>query len=262
MRRTVLTAVALAVVAGPLHAQAPSLLPPAIRSVGFDQKLNAQVPLDLAFRDEAGRDVRLRDYFDGKPVILDLAYFRCPMLCDQVLNGLVRCMLDLPYDAGKEFRVLTVSFDPRETPEMARDKKKSYLQRYGRPGAEEGWHFLTGDEENIRRLTDAVGFRYHYDARNDQYAHASGIMLLTPQGKLSRYFFDVRFEPRDVRLGLVEASERRIGSAADQVLLYCFHYDPVEGRYGPTIINFVRAGGVLTVLGIGVFTYRLWRGGR
>jgi protein SCO1/2 len=229
-----------------------------LRDVGFDQKLDAQVPLGLTFTDEAGRAVRLGDYFDGKPVILVLAYYRCPMLCTEVLNGLVRALLDVPLDIGKDFHVVTVSFDPREKHELAAAKKKTYLERYGRPGAEAGWHFLTGDEEPIRRLTEAVGFRYVYDERNDQFAHASGILVLTPAGKVSRYFYDVRYSPRDLRLGLVEASANRIGSPVDQVLLFCFHYDPAEGRYGPTIMNFVRLGGVLIVLAIGLFVAYLW----
>jgi protein SCO1/2 len=244
----------------PLRAQ-PSL-PPSLRDVSWEQKLDAPVPLELAFRNETGQTVRLRDYFDGKPVILVLAYYRCPMLCNQVLNGLVQSMLDLPFDAGKEFNIVTVSFDPREQPELAAAKKKHYVERYGKPTAEEGWHFLTGEEANIKQLADSVGFRYRYDAKNDQYAHASGIMLLTPQGRVSRYFFDVRFPPRDLRLGLVEASQNRIGSAADQILLYCFHYDPNEGKYGPAVLNFVRAGGVLTLAALGFFMYYLWRGER
>jgi protein SCO1/2 len=227
--------------------------------VGFDQRLNEQVQLDLEFRDEAGRPVRLRRYFHGKPVILVLAYFRCPMLCTQVLNGLVRAMLDLPFNAGKEFSVLTVSFDPRETPELAAAKKKTYLERYGRPGAEEGWHFLTGEQDSITRLTRAVGFRYRYDVKHDQFVHASGIMVLTPGGKISRYFFDVKFSPRDLRLGLVEASDNQIGSVTDQVLLFCFHYDPAEGKYGPAVMNFIRLGGVLTLLAIGTLVAFLWR---
>jgi protein SCO1/2 len=238
---------------------AQSGLPPALREVRFDQKLNEQVPLSLEFRDEAGRTVRLSDYVHDKPVILVLAYLRCPMLCSQVLNGLVRAMLDLPFDVGKEFTVLTVSFDARETPEMATAFKETYVHRYGRPGAAEGWHFLTGEEASIRRLTDAVGFRYSYDAKHDQFAHASGIVLLTPTGKVSRYFYDIRFSPRDLRLGLVEASANRIGSAADQVLLFCFHYDPVEGKYGPAVMTFVRLGGVLTILVVAFFILRLWR---
>ncbi len=172
-------------------------LPPAIREVGWDQNLDAPVPLDVLFRDETGQTVPLRTYFDGKPVILVLAYYRCPMLCNQVLNGLVQSMLDLPFDAGKDFNIVTVSFDPREQPELAAAKRKHYLERYGRAGADGGWHFLTGEEANIKQLADAVGFRYRYDAKHDQYSHASGIMLLTPQGKVSRYFFDVHF-PRAI----------------------------------------------------------------
>jgi protein SCO1/2 len=181
------------------------------------------------------------------------------MLCTEVLNGLVRAMLDLPFDAGKEFNVLTVSFDPRERSPLAAAKKRTYLERYGRPGAEEGWHFLTGEEAAIRRLTEAVGFRYTYDPRNDQFAHASGILVLTPAGRVSRYFYDVRYGPRDLRLGLVEASAGKIGSPVDKVLLYCFHYDPVEGKYGAVVMNFVRVGGVLTVAAIAALVTVLWR---
>jgi len=230
--------------------------------VGFDQKRNEQVPLDLLFKDETGRPVRLGDYFGDRPVILNLAYFKCPMLCDQVMNGLVKAMLDLTLDLGKDFKVLTVSFDPRETPEMAAAKRATYLQRYGRERAGDGWHFLTGEEEAIKRLTAAVGFRYTYDPRHDQFAHASGIVVLTPTGKVSRYFYDVHFTPRDLRLGLVEASANRIGSAVDQVLLFCFHYDPIEAKYGPAVMNMVRAGGVLTVLGLGMFLAMLVRADR
>ncbi len=240
-------------------ARADDRLPPSLQGVGFDQRLNEQVPLDAEFRDEAGQTVKLGDYFGDKPVILVLAYYRCPMLCTQVLNGLVRALLDVPLDVGRDFNVVTVSFDPRETPELAAAKKKTYLERYGRPGAEEGWHFLTGEQEPITRLTQAVGFRYRYDARNDQFAHASGIMVLTPSGKIARYFYDISYSPRDLRLGLVEASQGRIGSATDQVLLFCFHYDPAEGKYGAAVMNIVRAGGVLTVLAIGGFLIVLWR---
>jgi protein SCO1/2 len=247
----------LVLVAGPARGQAN--LPPVLRDVGFDQRLDAQVPLALVFRDEAGRSVTLGEYFHGKPVILVLAYYRCPMLCTEVLNGLVRALLDVPFDVGKEFNVLTVSFDPREGPELAAAKKQTYLERYGRPGAEAGWHFLTGEQEPIQRLTEAVGFRYTYDPRNDQFAHASGIMVLTPEGKISRYFYDIHYSPRDLRLGLVEASENKIGSPADQILLYCFHYDPAEGRYGPVVMNFVRLGGVLTLLAIGTLVVVLRR---
>jgi protein SCO1/2 len=249
--------VALLPVAEP--ARADTQLPASLQGVGFDQRLNEQVPLDAAFKDEDGQTVTLGDYFGSKPVILVLAYYRCPMLCTQVLNGLVRALLDVPLEMGQDFEVVTVSFDPRETPELAAAKKKSYLERYGRPGAEAGWHFLTGEQESISRLTKAVGFRYRYDARSDQFAHASGIMVLTPQGKVARYFYDVSYSPRDLRLGLVEASQNRIGSPVDQVLLFCFHYDPAEGKYGAAVLNIIRVGGVLTVLAIGGFIAVLWR---
>jgi protein SCO1/2 len=238
---------------------AQSSLPPSLQSVRFDQRLNENVPLDLVFKDETGTPVVLRDYFGNKPVILVLAYYRCPMLCTEVLNGLVRALMDIPFEIGKEFTVVTVSFDHRETPAMAAAKKKTYVERYARPGAETGWHFLTGDEEPIKRLTQAVGFRYTYDARKDQFAHASGIMIFTPEGRISRYFYDIAYPSRDVRLGLVEASQNKIGSSVDQILLFCFHYDPMEGRYGPVVMNFVRLGGVLTVIAIGLLMAVLWR---
>ncbi len=222
-----------------------------MQNVGFDQRLDAQVPLDLTFKDEAGTDVRLGDYFNNKPVILVLAYYRCPMLCTLVLNGLVQGMLDMNFNAGREFNVVTVSFDPRETPDLAAEKKATYLTRYGRPGASAGWHFLTGKEDAIHQLTQAVGFRYTYDAAADQFAHATGIVVLTPAGRISRYFYDVRFSGRDLRLALVEASANKIGSPIDQVLLFCFHYDPTIGRYGVAIMNLVRAGGVLTMVVLG-----------
>jgi protein SCO1/2 len=253
-----LAIIGLAIIA-PRLAQGESSLPPVLRSVGFDQHLNAQVPLELDFLDESGRSVKLGDYFKQKPVILVLAQYRCPMLCTQVLNGLTQALLDISFDVGKEFEVLTVSFDPDEGSELAAAKKKTYLERYGRPGAEEGWHFLTGQEESIRLLTDAVGFRYTYDAKHNQFAHASGIMVLTPEGKISRYFYDINYRPRDVRLGLVEAAASKIGSPVDQVLLFCFHYDPADGKYGAVIMNFIRLGGVLTVLGLGAFIGIMWR---
>lgn len=242
----------------PLYSPRPELgangsgLPPALREVKIEQRLNEQVPLDLQFRDETGRTVRLSEYINGsKPVILSLVFYKCPMLCNQILTGLLGALRSQSFDVGKEFEVLTVSFDPRETPEIAAEKKQSFIARYNRPGAAAGWHFLTGDQENIRRLTDAVGFRYNYDAKTDQFAHASGIMLMTPGGKLSRYFYGIEYNPRDLRLGLVEASDNRIGSSVDQLLLYCYHYDPATGRYGPIVMNIIRLGGVATVVGIG-----------
>ena len=224
---------------------------PLFEMSGIDQKLDAQVPPDLVFRDETGRTVKLGDYFGTKPVILSLVYYDCPMLCTQVLNGLAGSLKALTFNAGEQFLVLTVSFDPRETPELAAGKKKAYLEHYSRPGAAEGWHFLTGSESSIEALTHAVGFRYRYDAEKAQFAHASGIMVLTPQGRLSRYFYGIEYAPRDLRLGLVEASNGRIGSPVDQLLLFCYHYDPATGKYGAVVMNFVRLGGAATVLTLG-----------
>jgi protein SCO1/2 len=237
-------------------------LPAILQGVGFDQRLNERIPLDLTFTDEEGHPVHLADYFHGKPVILVLAYYQCPRLCTLVLNGLVQGMLEMSFTAGQEFEVVTVSFDPRESWELAASKKDSYLQRYGRPGAAAGWHFLTGQEDAIRRLADSVGFRYRYDADQKQFVHASGIMILTPDGTLSRYFYDVRYSGRDLRLGLVEASQNKIGSPVDQVLLYCFHYDPTLGKYSANVMLFVRCGGVATLLAIGAFVWRMVHGAR
>jgi protein SCO1/2 len=225
-------------------------LPELLTDIGLDQQLDAQVPLDLRFRDEAGRDVRLGDYFGRKPVILTLVYYECPMLCTQVLNGLTSALGVLSFTVGQEFDIVTVSFDPKETPELAAAKKAAYLDRYKRGGAGRGWHFLTGDERSIAALTKAVGFRYAYNASIDQYAHVSGIMVLTPEGRLSRYFYGIEYGPRDVRLALIEAADRRIGTPADQLLLYCFHYDPKSARYSFAVMRLVRTLGVATVLGM------------
>lgn len=227
-------------------------MPTLLQDIGLDQKLNEQLPLSLAFRDEQGRDVRLGDYFGKRPVILVLAYYECPMLCTEVLNGLTSAIGVLNFSIGKEFDVVTVSFDPGETPELARGKKAAYLERYKRAGAEQGWHFLTGGQKSISALTRAVGFRYAYNAEVDQYAHPSGIMIATPDGRLSRYFFGIEYGPRDIRLALIEAADRKIGSPADQLLLACFHYDPKSGKYSLAVMRFVRLAGVLTVTGIGV----------
>lgn len=238
---------------------AAPVLPEALRSVGFDQRLNEQVPLDLPFVDENGNTVLLQDYLNDAPVILVLAYYQCPMLCTQVLNGLVQGLRESQFTIGRQFRVLTVSFDPRDTPEAAAAKKRAYLRHYGQPEAADGWHFLTGAQDSITRLTAAVGFRYVFDEATQQFGHASGIVVLTPQGKISRYFYDVHFSGRDLRFGLIEAAGNRIGSPIDQVLLFCFHYDPTAGRYGAAIMNLVRTGGVLTMLTLGVFFGWLWR---
>ena len=223
-------------------------LPELLTEIGLDQQLDAQVPLDLRFKDEAGRDVRLGDYFGRRPVILTLVYYECPMLCTQVLNGLTSALGVLSFTVGQEFDIVTVSFDPKETPELAAAKKAAYLDRYKREGAGRGWHFLTGDERSVAALTRAVGFRYAYNASIDQYAHVSGIMVLTPEGRLSRYFYGIEYGPRDVRLALIEAADRRIGTPADQLLLYCFHYDPKSARYSFAITRLVRTLGVATVL--------------
>ncbi|MFQ5961388.1 MAG: SCO family protein [Candidatus Methylomirabilales bacterium] len=233
--------------------------PTVLQDIAFDQRLNEQVPLGLVFRDESGNPVQLRNYFEEKPVILALVYYECPQLCSLVLNGLLRTLRTLSFDAGDQFTVITVSFDPTETPTLAATKKEAYLQRYGRPGAGGGWHFLTGEESSIAQLTKAVGFRYTYDAEKDQYAHATGIMVLTPQGRVSRYFYGLEYSPRDLRLGLVEASANRIGSPVDQVLLYCYRYDPTTGKYGLIIMNFLRLAGAATVLVLGSFIVAMAR---
>lgn len=233
--------------------------PPILRGVGIDQHLNEQVPLDLMFRDETGATVQLGQYFGSKPVILSLAYYECPMLCTLVLNGLASALKVLSFDVGGQFTVLTVSFNPHDTPERAAAKKETTLKEYGRSGGAEGWHFLTGDAASIERLTRAVGFRYADDPAQKQYAHAAGIMVLTPHGKIARYFYGVEFAPRDLRLGLIEAADNRIGSPVDQLLLFCFHYDPATGKYGAVAMNTVRAGGALTVLALATFLVVMWR---
>jgi protein SCO1 len=240
-------------------ARADTQRPQILRDVGFDQRLGAQVPLDLPFRDETGRTVTLRDYAGGTPVLLVPAYYECPMLCTLVLNGVVSALRALPFDIGREFQVVTVSFNPRETSELATAKKATYLEQYRRPGAEAGWHFLVGDESSIRPLMEAIGFRYAWDPAAKQYAHASGIVVLTPGGRLSHYFYGVEFAPRDLRLALVEASTEQIGSLVDQLLLFCFHYDPATGRYSRVALNAVRAGGVLTLAALGAFLFVMLR---
>ncbi len=232
-------------------ATAPAADAPAVlRDVGIDQRLDEQVPLDLEFADETGKAVKLGDYFGKKPVVLVLAYYRCPMLCTLVLNGLAVAMRDMPLTPGTDYQVVTVSFDPRETPQLAAEKKANYIRKLGRPGAAEAWHFLTGQAEPIRRLAAAVGFRYVYDKAKDQYIHASGVIVVTPAGKISRYFFGIQYLARDLRMGLVEASGGNVGSPAEELLLYCFHYDPALGRYTADVINMVRVGGVLTIVAI------------
>jgi protein SCO1/2 len=230
-----------------------------VSSVGIDQRLGEQVPLDAVFRDEEDNPVRLGRYFGSKPVVLTLVYYKCPMLCSEVLNGLLDSLRKLPFEVGDRFTVVTVSFDPRETPSLAAAKKATYVEQYGRPGAANGWHFLTGDPETILRLTTADGFRYMFDAKSQQYAHGSGIMVLTQEGRLARYFYGIQYSPRDLRLGLVEASASKIGSPIDQVLLLCYDYDPSTGIYSFAILNLVRLAGALTVLALGMYMIVMWR---
>lgn len=237
----------------PYEPRAPSGLPKALNDVGIDQKLHEQLPLDLAFRDEEGATVKLGDYFKDKPVVLSLVYYQCPMLCNQVLNGMVTAFRVMAFKPGDEFEVVTVSFDPREQATLAAAKKETYvnyLPEAKRSSANAGWHFLTGDEASIRRLTDAVGFRYQFDESTNQFAHASGIFVATPEGKLARYFYGIEYAPRDLRLGLIEAADNKIGSTSDQLLLYCYHYDPATGKYGAAIMNVMRVGGVVTLVAI------------
>ena len=238
----------------------PNQKPDILQQVGIEQHLNQQVPLDLAFADETGQPVELRQYFGSKPVILALVYFQCPMLCSQVqnnltgaLNGIVR------FNVGRDFNVVTVSFDPRDTPQDAAAARKTYLSRYRRAGAEQGWHFLTGRKDQIDALAGAVGFRYAWDQESKQFAHGSGIMLLTPDGRLAQYYYGIEYAPRDIQLGLIEASQGKIGNLADQVLLYCYHYDPSRGRYGAAIFNILRISAAATVLLLGGFMIIMFR---
>jgi protein SCO1/2 len=234
--------------------------PELLKEVGIDQKLNDSIPLDLAFRDEHGNRVELGEYFGSKPVILTLVYYSCPMLCTQVLNGLNRSLKEIPMEMGRDFRVVTVSIDPTERPILAEAKQVMYAGMYGRPGAAEGWRFLTGSAREIKQLANAVGFRYAYDPDSKQFAHASVIMILTPEGKISRYLYGIQYPQRDLRLGLVEASNGKIGSPVDQILLFCYHYDPHTGKYGLLISRIIQLSGLLTVLIGAVFLIFLFRG--
>jgi protein SCO1/2 len=233
--------------------------PPRLQNVGIDQHLDAQVPPDLAFVDESGKAVKLGDYFGRKPLILNLVYYNCTMLCGEALAGLSSAMRLVKFDVGNEFDVVTVSFDPRDTPQMAAVKKADYVKRYGRPNAAAGWHFLTGSAQSIDVLARTVGFQYQYDEKSNQFAHATAIMLLTPQGRISRYFYGVDFPPKDLRMGLVEASQNKIGNAVDAVLLYCYHYDPQTGKYGAMVANILKLAGAATILLLGGLIFTLWR---
>ncbi|HLK10588.1 MAG TPA: SCO family protein [Candidatus Binatia bacterium] len=240
-------------------ARADDARPPALRDVGYDQRLGESVPPDLAFRDETGRPVTLREYLGHGPVILVPAYYRCPMLCPLVLNGLASALRAVSFDAGREFTVVAFSFDPTDTSASAAERKASVLADYRRPGAAAGWHFLTGDATAVAALTRAIGFRYAWDAAHAQFAHATGVVVLTPGGTIARYFFGVEFAPKDLRLALVDASAGRIGTVVDQLLLFCFHWDPATGRYSRVALGAVRAGGAVTLLVLGGFVVLMLR---
>ena len=225
-----------------------SNVPPQFKEITFQQRLNEQLPLDAMFTDETGRTVALGDYFGSKPVVLAFVYYQCPMLCSQTMNGISSALKVVPFTPGEDFEVVLVSFDPRDTPEAANAKKRAHMQHWSVENTAGGWHFLTSDEETIRRVTAAAGFTYKWDERSGQFAHVSGILTVTPDGRLSRYFYGVEYSPKELRLALVESGEGRIGSAIDELLLYCFHYDPESGRYGLMVMNLVRLGGVMTVL--------------
>jgi protein SCO1/2 len=230
-----------------------------LRQVGIQQRLGGQIPLDLRFRNERNEVVRIGDYFGERPVVLALVYYECPMLCTQVLNGLAGALRAVPMEPGEQFDILAISFNAKETAELAARKKETYLERYGRASAGKGWHFLTGDQEPIDRLAGSVGFRYSYDPASRQFAHASGIMVLTPDGKISRYLPGIEYDPRDLKLALLEASGGRIGSPADRLLLYCYQYDPATGKYGPVIMNLVRLSAIATVLALAALMLLLRR---
>lgn len=240
-------------------AQTAGVGPELLRDVGLDQKLGSSIPLDLTFRDEHGQTAALGQFFGAKPVILTLVYYQCPMLCTEVLNGVLRSTKELSLEIGKDFSIVTVSIDPSERPVLAEVKHEVYSGLYGRRGAVQGWHFLTGDEAQIKALAQAVGFRYAYDSASGQFAHPSGIIVLTPAGKLARYFYGISYPARDLRLGLVEASQNKIGSPIDQILLYCYHYDAATGKYGLLISRVIKAAGALTVLSLGLVIAILFR---
>jgi protein SCO1/2 len=230
-----------------------SARPGILSKIAIDQRIGSQVPSDIPFVDETGRPVKIGDYYGKRPVVLALVYYECPMLCTQVLNGLVSALGVLNFEAGREFDVVAVSFNPKEGPGLASQKKASYIERYGRPQAAGGWHFLTGTQESITRLTEAVGFRYEYDPSIGQFAHGAAIELLTPKGTIAKYYYGIEYSPRDLRLGIIEASDEHIGTVIDDVLLFCYHYDPSSGKYGASVLGIVRAGGIATVLAFAIF---------
>jgi len=237
----------------------PNVRPPGLKNVGIQQNLNQQIPPELTFTDDLGRKVQLSDYFGQKPLILNFVYYGCPMLCGEELNGLESALRVLKFDLGKEFEVITISFDPKNTPEIAAKKKEQILRRYNRPGAERGWHFLVGQPSAIEAVTKAAGFQYEYDEKTGQFAHSTAILVLTPQGKIAQYYYGIEYPPKDLRLALVEASQNRIGTLADELLLYCYHYDPEKGKYSATIMRVLRLMGVATMLCLGGLLFAMIR---
>ena len=243
-------------------ASEPNGLPAALKEIGITQKLGDQLPLETQLKDENGKAVKLGDYFtSGRPVIVAFVYYECPMLCNQVLNGLTGSLKGINLDAGKDFDVVAISFDARENdkPDLARNKKASYVERYARSGSENGFHFLTGNEASINAVTSAAGFSFKWDEKSEQFAHAAGVMIATPEGKLSRYFYGIDYSPKDVKFGLMESSAKKVGNPAEQLLLYCYHYDPSTGKYGLAILRVVRLGGIVTLLGMGAMAFVFWR---
>jgi len=238
---------------------ASNAVPPQLLDVTFQQRLGEQLPLDTPFRDETGRTVALGDYFGDKPIVLAFVYYTCPMLCTQVMNGISSAIRVLEFAPGQEFDVVLISFDPRDTPEAARAKKAEHLEYWDAADQADSWHFLTGDEPSIEAVTAAAGFAYRWEERAQQYAHVSGVLVVTPEGQLSRYFYGVEYSPRDLRLALVESSNGTIGSAVDELFLYCFHYDPEAGQYGPMVMNLMRLGGAVTLALVGGFMLVMWR---
>jgi protein SCO1/2 len=241
------------------YGQTANTRPRILDQARIEQRLGGQLPLDAVFKDEDGRTVKLGDYFGKRPVVVAFVYYSCPMLCSQVMNGLTSALDAMKFTVGKEFDVVAISFDPKDTPASAADAKAKYVLRYGRKGSESGWHFLTGDPKSIAAATEAAGFHYVWDDRTQQFAHASGIMVVTPQGKLAQYFYGIEFSPRDLRLAMVDSSEERIGTVVDSLTLYCYHYDPTSGKYGLVAMNMIRVGAIGTMLLLGGFMFVMFR---
>ena len=237
-------------------------LPRTLEKVGIEQRLGEQLPLDAEFKDESGNVVKLGNYFGKeKPVILALVYYECPMLCNEVLNGLTGSLRGISFDAGKEFDVVAISFDARENnkADLAKNKKEAYLKRYERANTANGWHFLTGAQSEIDKLTQSVGFNYAWDEKSNQFAHAGGVIVITPEGKIAKYFYGIDYAPKDLKFGIMESAENKVGNPAEQLLLYCYHYDPSTGKYGLVIMNVIRLGGIVTLLGLGGMFFIFWR---